>query len=186
MLYKWNPIGCSLGIINLKFIYDVCVSSVFFLVLGSVTWRASPVAQLIKYLPAMQDTLVQFLDQKVPLEKDRLPTPVFFGFPGGSDVKNLPAMWEAWVQSLGWENPLEEGMITHSSILCWWIPMDTGPWWATVPGDMTEWLSRAWHSTALLRMNLQQFILQLKDISNTSSFWQDKDSHYKHLRIDFK
>ena len=27
---------------------------------------------------------------------------------------------------------LEEGMITHSSILAWSIPMDRGAWWATV------------------------------------------------------
>ena len=134
MLYKWNPIGCSLGIINLKFIYDVCISSLFFLILGSVTWRASPVAQQVKNPSAMQDTLVRFLGQKVPLEKDWLPTPVFLGFPGGSDVKNLLAMWEARVQSLGWEDPLEEGMTTHSSILCWWIPMDRRAWWATIRG----------------------------------------------------
>ena len=42
---------------------------------------ASLIGQLVKNLPAMQETPVQFLDQKVPLEKDRLPTPVFFGFP---------------------------------------------------------------------------------------------------------
>ena len=41
-------------------------------------------------------------------------------------VKNLPAMQETWVQSLGWEDPLEEGMVTHSSILAWRIPMDRG------------------------------------------------------------
>ena len=44
-------------------------------------------------------------------------------------VKNLPAMWETWVWSLGWEDPLEEGMATHSSILAWRIPMDSGAWW---------------------------------------------------------
>ena len=57
-------------------------------------------------------------------------------------VKNPPAMQETWVQSLGWEDPLEEGMVTHSSILAWRIPMDRGTWWATVDGiaesDMTE------------------------------------------------
>ena len=47
-------------------------------------------------------------------------------------VKNLPAMRETWVQSLGWEDPLEEGMITHSSIFAWRIPMDKGVWWALV------------------------------------------------------
>ena len=36
----------------------------------------------------MQETLVQFLGQKDPLEKDRLlPTPVFLGFPCGSAGK---------------------------------------------------------------------------------------------------
>ena len=39
---------------------------------------ASLVAQLVKNLPAMQETLVQ---------RDRLPTPEFLGFPGGSAGK---------------------------------------------------------------------------------------------------
>ena len=34
--------------------------------------------------------------------------------------------------SLRWEDPLEEGMVTHSSILAWRIPMDRGAWQATV------------------------------------------------------
>ena len=45
---------------------------------------ASPVAQLVKNPPATQETLGQFLGQEDPLEKDRLPTSVFLGFPGGS------------------------------------------------------------------------------------------------------
>ena len=49
-------------------------------------------------------------------------------------VKNPPAVQEAWVQSLGWEDPPEEGIATHSSILAWRIPMDTGAWQATVHG----------------------------------------------------
>ena len=35
----------------------------------------------------MQETPVQFLGWEDPLEKSRLPTPVFLGFPGGSDGK---------------------------------------------------------------------------------------------------
>ena len=38
------------------------------------------------------------------------------------------------VQSLGREDPLEEGMVTHSIILAWKIPMDRGAWQATVYG----------------------------------------------------
>ena len=54
-------------------------------------------------------------------------------------VKNPPAMWETWVRSLGWEDPLEEGMATHSSILAWRIPMDSGAWWAAVHGVVKSW-----------------------------------------------
>ena len=85
---------------------------------------------------------------------DRLPTPVFIGFPGGSAgkeyacnmgdlgsvpglgrslraslvvqlVKNAPA-----IRSMGWEDPLEEGMTNHSSILAWRIP------WTEQPGGL--------------------------------------------------
>ena len=49
-------------------------------------------------------------------------------------VNNLPAMWETWVRSLGQEDPLEKGMATDSSVLAWRIPMDRGPWQATVHG----------------------------------------------------
>ena len=68
------------------------------------------------------------------------------GFPGGSGgekKKNPPAMWETWVQSLGWEDPLEKGMVTHSSIFAWGIPMDRGAWQATVHGVAKgrTWLS---------------------------------------------
>ena len=54
-------------------------------------------------------------------------------------VKNLVAMQETWVQSLGWEDPLEEGMVTHSSILTWRIPMDRGAWQATAHGAAKSW-----------------------------------------------
>ena len=43
----------------------------------------SLVAQRVKNTPATQETLVLFLE-KIPWERDRLPTPVFLGFPGGS------------------------------------------------------------------------------------------------------
>ena len=63
-------------------------------------------------------------------------------------VKNLPAMRETWVRTQGCEDALEEGMVTHSSILAWRIPMDKGAWRATVHGvakelDTTELLNTA-------------------------------------------
>ena len=45
------------------------------------------IAQLVKNPSAVQETLVRFLGQEDPLEKDRLPTPVFLGFPCGSAGK---------------------------------------------------------------------------------------------------
>ena len=35
----------------------------------------------------MQEAPVQFLGWEVPLRRDKLPIPVFLGFPGGSDGK---------------------------------------------------------------------------------------------------
>ena len=49
-------------------------------------------------------------------------------------VKNPPVMQETWVPFLGWEDPLEEGMVTHTSILAWRIPMNREAWQATVHG----------------------------------------------------
>ena len=49
--------------------------------------RASLVGQLVKNLPAMQETLVWFLSLGNPLEKDRLLTTVFLGFPCDSAGK---------------------------------------------------------------------------------------------------
>ena len=47
----------------------------------------SLVAQLVKNPPAMQETPVRFLCQKIHWRRDRLPTLVFLGFPSGSDGK---------------------------------------------------------------------------------------------------
>ena len=47
-------------------------------------------------------------------------------------VKNSSPMQETWLQSLVGKIPLEEGMVTHSSILAWRIPVDRGAWQAAV------------------------------------------------------
>ena len=41
-------------------------------------------AQLVKNLPAVQETLLRFLGWEDMLDRDRLTTPVFLGFPCGS------------------------------------------------------------------------------------------------------
>ena len=44
-------------------------------------------AQLVKNPPTMQEILIRFLGQEDPWRRDRLPTPVFLGFPYGSAGK---------------------------------------------------------------------------------------------------
>ena len=58
-------------------------------------------------------------------------------------VKNLPAMQGTWVGSPGWKDALEEGMATHSSVLAWRIPMDTGAWQATVHQVTKSWTQQS-------------------------------------------
>ena len=55
----------------------------------------------------MQETLVRFLGWEDPLEKDRLPTPVFMGFPGGSDGKESTC------------NAGDPGLIPGLGKICW-------------------------------------------------------------------
>ena len=62
----------------------------------------------------MQETLVQFLSQEDLLEKDRLPTPVFLGFPCGSAAKESACN----ARDLGWEDPLEKDSGLESSMDC--------------------------------------------------------------------
>ena len=47
--------------------------------------RASLVAQLVKNPPAVQETRFNSWVGKIPWRRDRLPTPMFLGFPGSSD-----------------------------------------------------------------------------------------------------
>ena len=75
------------------------------------------VTQLVKNLPAMQETLFNSWVGKISWRRDRLPTPVFLGFPGGSDGKESAFSVGDLDLIPGWEDPLEEGMATHSSIL---------------------------------------------------------------------
>ena len=65
----------------------VCRIDLYDSPLGDGSFRVSPrprtslVAQRVKPLPTMQETQVQFLGRKDPLEKG------YLGFPGGSDSK---------------------------------------------------------------------------------------------------
>ena len=103
-----------------------------------------PLDQLVKNLPGMHDTPVQFQGQEDPLERGQATHSSIHGafshsFPSGSDDKESTCN----AGDLGWED-LEEGMASHSSILAWGIPTYRGAWWAPwYPRelDMTEQLS---------------------------------------------
>ena len=75
---------------------------------------------------------------KIPWERDRLPIPVFLGFPGALDGKESDCN-EGDLSLIPWEDPLEEDKATHSTILSGRIPMDRGAWPATVHGIAKSW-----------------------------------------------
>ena len=69
--------------------------------------RASLIAQLVKNLPAMQKTLVRSSSVRKILRRDRLPTPVFLGFPCGSAGKKISLQcgrpgFDPWVGKIPW------------------------------------------------------------------------------------
>ena len=51
--------------------------------------ESSLIAQLIKNLPARQETPARFLGQEDHWRRDRLPTPIFLGLPDGSVSKEF-------------------------------------------------------------------------------------------------
>ena len=68
---------------------------------------SSLVAQVVKNLPAMQEPQFDSWVGKLPWRRDRLPTPVFLSFPGGSagkesacKVKDLGSI--QWVGKIPW------------------------------------------------------------------------------------
>ena len=82
----------------------------------------------------MQETLVRFLGWEERLRRDRLPTPVFLGFPGGSAGKeptcNVGDL--GLIFGLGRSPGEEHGNLLQYS--CLEHPMDRGAWQATVHG----------------------------------------------------
>ena len=67
-----------------------------------------PGTQLVENLPAMQETLIGLPGQEDPFRRrDRLPTPVFTGFPGGSDGDKFTCNsgdlgFNPWVGKIPW------------------------------------------------------------------------------------
>ena len=70
---------------------------------------ASLVAQVEKNVPAMQETPVRFLGREDHWRRDRLPTPVFLGFPSGSACKESSCNVGDWGLIPGLERCPGEG-----------------------------------------------------------------------------
>ena len=85
--------------------------------------RASLLAQLVKNLPAMQETPGSIPGSgRSPGEGKGYPFQCSWASPVAQLVKNPPTTQETWVQSLGCEDPPEKGKAPHSSILAWRVP----------------------------------------------------------------
>ena len=98
------------------------ILKVIFILGYSDSW-ASLVAQLVKNLPAMQETPCSIPGSgRSPGEGIGYPLQYSRASLVARLVKNLPVVWETWVSSLDWEDPLEKGKVTHSSILAWRMP----------------------------------------------------------------
>ena len=87
--------------------------------------------------------LVQFLGWEDPLERDRLPIPVFLGFPGGSDSKESACNSACSMGDLGsipgLGRSLGGGHGNPLQYSCLENPMETGAWRATVRGVAKSW-----------------------------------------------
>ena len=108
--------------------------------------NASLVAQLVKNLPAMQETPVWFLGQEDPWRRDRLHTTVFMGFAGGSegkestctagDLGSVPGLGRSPGEGHG--NPLKYSCLENphgERSAVGYSP------WGRKDSDTTEWLS---------------------------------------------
>ena len=68
---------------------------------------------------------------KIPWRRDKLLTPVFTGFPGGSDGKETTCNEGDLVRSLGWKDSLEEYSCLENS-------MDRGAWRSSLVHGVTK------------------------------------------------
>ena len=107
--------------------------------IGNIDSRASLIAQLVKNLPEMQETRFNSWVGKICWRRDRLPTPVFLGFPCGSagkesacnvgDLGSIPGLGRSPGEGTG--NPVQCSCLEN--------PMDRGAWQATVLRVTKSW-----------------------------------------------
>ena len=101
--------------------------------------RTSLVAQLVKDRFQCRRLWFDFRVGRISWRMDRLRTPVFLGFPGGSDDKESACSAADLGSIPGLGRSSGGGHGKHSSFLAWRIPMDRGAWRATVNGVAKSW-----------------------------------------------
>ena len=117
----------------------------FWIEAGLVT-QASLIAQLVKNLPAMQETQFNSWVRKICWRRDRLPTPVFLGFPCDSAGKEsacnvgdqglIPGLGRSPGEGKGY--PLQySGLVNSMDCIVHGIIKS----WGYKELDTTEWLS---------------------------------------------
>ena len=131
-------------------LYNVDIRAVLDMWLADILSHplASLVSQMVKNPPAVQETPVWFWVRKIPWRRDRLPTPVFLDFPGGSagkestcnlgDLGSVPGLGRSLGGGHG--NPLQYSCLENSHAqrsLAGCSP------WARKKSDMTEQLNTA-------------------------------------------
>ena len=142
---------------------------------ASITIWASLIAQLVKNLPAIQETLFdswvgKFLWRRAwwptPVFLPGESTPVFLGFPGGSDSKESAcnAGDLGSIPELGRSPGGGHGNTLQYS--CLENPMDRGAWQATVQ-EVAK--SRTWLSTAQHRQWFKDYEGQSKELLGSES-----------------
>ena len=93
-----------------------------------LSWGTSLVAQLVKNPPTMQETPVLYWVGKIHRRKNRLPTSVFLGFPGGSAGKEYTCKAGDLGLIPGLGRSLEEGNSYPFQYSCLENSMGRGAW----------------------------------------------------------
>ena len=115
--FHWIVYFITVGFVSFLYVLDTSPYIVWKYFLPVWGLPCHPlIAQLVHNPPAMQETLVQFLGWEDLLERDRLPTLVFLGFPCGSACKESTCNVGDLGLTPGLGRSSGEGKTTHTSI----------------------------------------------------------------------